>query len=190
MRAALTIDTLDRANFPTSGFLGSAVVTASREELGAEQSYSRLRAQLYKPITFGKNTIVPRVVAGIKLSGDDLPFYDRSSLGGFLQLSGYSRGGLYDQNAVLAELIYYRELTKLPAAIGGGVYAGFSIEAGDVWADLDHVDARNLKYGGSMFLGADTIIGPLYLGVGAANGSEGAVYLQLNPVLRSDRQIR
>nr|MBA2431070.1 hypothetical protein [Chthoniobacterales bacterium] len=52
------------------------------------------------------------------------------------------------------------------------------------------VDARNLKYGGSIFLGADTIIGPLYLGVGAANGSEGAVYLQLNPVLRSDRQIR
>lgn len=190
MRAALTIDTLDRANFPTHGFLGSAVVTASREELGAEQSYSRLRAQLYKPITFGKNTIVPRVVAGIKLSGDDLPFYDRSSLGGFLQLSGYSRGGLYDQNALLAQLIYYRELTKLPAAIGGGVYAGFSIEAGDVWADLDHVDARNLKYGGSIFLGADTIIGPLYLGVGAANGSEGAVYLQLNPVLRSDRQIR
>lgn len=190
VRAAVMFDNLDRANFPTSGVFGSAVATAAREEFGADGNYTRLRAQLYKPITFGKNTIVPRVVAGVKLSGDALPFYDRSSLGGFLQLSGFSRGGLYDQNALLAELIYYRELTKLPAAVGGGVYVGISLEAGDVWAALDDIDAGSLKYGGSLFLGADTILGPLYLGVGASNGSEGAVYLQLSPVLRSDRQVR
>ena len=190
LRGAITLDTLDRANFPTTGFFGSAVVTASRQELGADDNYTRLRTQLYKPITFGRNTIVPRVVAGVKLSGGDIPFYDRSSLGGFLQLSGFSRGGLYDQNALLAELIYYRELGKLPAAFGGGLYVGLSIEAGDVWGDLDDFDGGNLKYGGSVFLGADTIIGPLYLGVGAANGSEGAVYLQLNPVLRADRPVR
>ncbi len=45
-------------------------------------------------------------------------------------------------------------------------------------------------YGGSIFLGADTIIGPLYLGVRCASGGEAAVYLQLNPVLRTDRKIR
>jgi NTE family protein len=67
---------------------------------------------------------------------------------------------------------------------------GVSLEAGDVWAALDDIDAGSLKYGGSLFLGADTILGPLYLGVGASNGSEGAVYLQLSPVLRSDRQVR
>ncbi len=189
-RAELTLDTLDRANFPTSGFFGTATATVSREELGARQNYSRLDAQLYKPITFGKNTFVPRVVAQLKLSGNDLPLYDRSSLGGFLQLSGYSRRGLYDQNAALAELIYYRELTKLPAAIGGGVYAGFSLEAGDVWSDFDHFNASHIKYGGSIFLGADTVIGPLYLGLGGASGSEAAVYLQLSPILRSDRLPR
>lgn len=190
VRAAVTLDTLDRANFPTKGFFGSAVATVAREELGAEDNYSRLQAHLFKPITFGRNTIVPRVVADVRLSGSELPYYDRASLGGFLQLSGYSRGGLLDQNALLAQLIYYRELTKLPAAFGGGVYGGFSLEAGDVWSDLDDVRADDLKYAGSLFLGADTIIGPLYLGVGAANGSEAAVYLQLNPVLRIGRQLR
>lgn len=190
VRAAVTIDTLDRANFPTSGLFGTAVATASRQELGADDNYSRLQAQIFKPVTFGKNTIVPRAVTRISLSGNDLPVYDRSSLGGFLEFSGYSRGGLYDQNALMAQLIYYRELTKLPAGTGGGVYAGVSIEAGDVWSDLEQVSVRNLKYAGSIFLGADTIIGPLYLGIGAATGGEAAVYLQLNPALRADRQLR
>ncbi len=186
IRAALTIDTLDRTNFPQSGLFGSALATFSMKELGARENYSRLEAQLYKPISFGKNTIVPRVLAAVSLNDSDLPFYDRSSLGGFLQLSGFARRGLYDQNAVLAELIYYRELTKLPAAVGGGLYAGFSVEAGDVYARLGDFDAGDLKFGGSVFLGADTIIGPLYFGVGGAKGGEGAVYLQLSPIFRRD----
>ena len=186
LRAALTIDTLDRADFPRSGLFGSAQAILSREELGARENYSRLEAQLYKPISFGKNTIVPRVVAAVSLEDSDAPFYDRSSLGGFLQLSGIARRGLYDQNALLAELIYYRELTKLPAGLGGGLYLGLSAEAGNVYADLDDVSVGNLKYGGSIFLGADTIIGPLYFGVGGAKGGEGAVYLQLSPIFRRD----
>ncbi len=191
LRAALTIDTLDRADFPKSGLFGSALATFSRKELGARENYSRLDAQLYKPITFGKNTIVPRVVATVSLNDSDIsPFYDRSSLGGFLQLSGIARRGLYDQNALLAELIYYRELTKLPAALGGGLYLGLSAEAGNVYAQLDDVKPGNLKYGGSIFLGAETIIGPLYFGVGGAKGGEGAVYLQLSPIFRRDLNPR
>lgn len=65
LRAALTFDTLDRVNFPTQGFFSSTVASFSREELGARANYSRLDAQIYKPITFGKNTVVPRLVAGI-----------------------------------------------------------------------------------------------------------------------------
>lgn len=188
LRAALTIDTLDRTNFPTRGLFANAVAIRSREEFGADQNYSRVEGQLYTPITFGKNTVVPRILAGLSLSGNDLPYYDRASLGGFLHLSGYSRGSLYDQNAALAELIYYRELMELPAALGGGIYAGLSVEVGQIWDDK--FDAGDLKYGGSIFLGADTIIGPLYLGVGGAKGSEGAIYLQLNPVLRGERRTR
>ena len=190
LRAALTIDTLDRADFPKSGLFGSAQAIFSRKEIGGRDNYSRLEAQLYKPITFGKNTIVPRIVAALSLDDSDLPFYDRSSLGGFLQLSGIARRGLYDQNALLAELVYYREMTKLPAALGGGLYLGLSAEAGNVYSDLDDVSAGNLKFGGSIFLGADTIIGPLYFGVGGAKGGEGAVYLQLSPIFRRDLHPR
>ncbi len=190
LRTALTLDTLDRANFPTKGFFGKAVATVSREELGAAASYQRLDAEIYKPITFGPNTIVPRLVAGVKLGGNDLPLYDQRSLGGFLELSGFSRRGLYDQNAGVAALIYDRELAKLPAALGGGVYAGISLEAGEVWGELSDFELGHLKFGGSIFLGADTVVGPLYLGLGGNSESEVAVYLQLSPVLRTERRPR
>ena len=69
--------------FRRADFLRARWRTVSREELGARANYSRLDAQLYKPITFGKNTIVPRIVAGVNLSGNDLPLYDRVLAGRF-----------------------------------------------------------------------------------------------------------
>jgi hypothetical protein len=67
----------------------------------------------------------------IKLDGDDIPLYNHASLGGFLNLSGLSHGGLFDENVALAELIYYRKDRGALTALGRGVYAGFSGEAGE-----------------------------------------------------------
>lgn len=181
VRASLTFDTLDRTNFPTHGYYAKAVVTVSREELGGRENYAKLDAQAYKPITVGKNTWVPRVIAGLALGGSGLPIYERFSLGGFLRLSGFPRRGLYDQNAVLGELVYYREVAELPPAIGRAIYAGFSVEAGNVWAEMSDLRLDDLIFGGSLFLGADTIFGPLQIGFGAAEGGEASVYLQLAP---------
>jgi NTE family protein len=190
LRAALTLDTLDRTNFPTRGMLAAARATLSSESLGASDDYTALELQLLKPVTFGRNTFVPRLIAGLNAGGGDLPIYDRFALGGFLHLSGYSQRALYDQNALLGQLIYYREIMQLPAVLGRGVHAGFSVEAGNVWAELNDISAGDLQYGGSVFLGADTLLGPLYLGLGAGGQGEGAVYLQLSPVFRPNRHPR
>ncbi len=190
LRGALNFDTLDRSSFPTRGFFAEAALAASREAFGARDDYNRVELQIYQPITLGKNTWVPRIVAGINPGGDDLPLYDRFSLGGFLNLSGYTRRGLYDQSMLLGQLVYYREVAKLPPGLGGGVYAGFSVEAGDVWDRAGDADLGDLKLGGSVFLGADTLLGPLQFGIGAAEGGEAAVYLQLRPTFRPIRHGR
>ena len=190
LHADLTLDTLDAANFATRGYYGRVALIASREELGAADNYTRLEGQFYKPLTFGKNTIVPRVSAAVKLGGGDVPLYDQVPLGGFLNLSGLARGGLFDQNAGLAELIYFRKLAELSPAMGRGIYGGFSVEAGEVWTDARDFDAGKLIYGGSIFLGADTVLGALHLGVGLTEGGNTAVYLQLGPVFRQGRHQR
>ena len=92
----VAFDTLDSQSFATRGGYGRVSVRASREELGADDNYTRLDGQFYKALSFGKNTFVPRVRAGLKVGSSDIPIYDRSPLGGFLELSDLARGDLYD----------------------------------------------------------------------------------------------
>ena len=190
VRASATFDTLDRVSFPRRGWFGRLEAEVSDSSLGGEDNYSRVQGELYKPITFGKNTLVPRITAGIRTSGGTLPYYDRFPLGGFLNLSGYTYAELYDQNAALAELIYYRELGKLPQVFGEGIFGGASLEAGNVWSNPGEISLRESIISGSLFLGADTVIGSLSLGVGASGNGHRAIYLQLGPVLGRGRLNR
>lgn len=185
MHASLVIDTLDSGSFAQHGLYSRTSLIVSREELGASDNYTRVEGQFFAPLTFGKNTIVPRVSASLKLGGGHVPIYDQVPLGGFLNLSGLRRGSLYDDSMALAELVYYRKIADLTPAMGRGVYAGFSMEAGEVWND--HFRFENTTLAGSIFVGADTFLGPLSFGVGLAEGGNAAAYLQLAPLFRQGR---
>jgi len=189
VHADLTVDTLDAPGFATRGTYGRLSLIASREELGASDNYTRLEGQFYRPITFGKNTIVPRVSASLKLSGGDVPLYDQVPLGGFLNLSGLSSGYLFGENSALAELVYYRKLSWLTSGVGRGIYGGISFEAGEVWGERNF-RLRDAIISGSVFLGADTVLGGLYFGVGMAEGGDAAVYLQLGSPFGQGRHQR
>jgi NTE family protein len=188
VHADLVLDKLDSPSFAQHGIYARTSLIVSRQELGASDNYTRLEGQMYAPITFGKNTIVPRVSAALKLGGEHIPLYDQVPLGGFLQLSGFRRGSLYDENAALAELVYYRKVADLTPGIGRGIYAGFSIEAGEVWGEHFRLDDASVA--GSAFIGADTFLGPLYFGVGLSEGGNAAAYLQMAPLFRQGRNQR
>ncbi|WP_162145267.1 patatin-like phospholipase family protein [Chthoniobacter flavus] len=189
VHADLIIDNLDSESFARHGIYASSSVMASRRELGASDNYTRFEGQMFAPITFGKNTIVPRVSASLKLGGEHVPIYDQVPLGGFLNLSGFRRGSLFDDNAALAELVYYRKLADLGPGVARSLYGGFSLEAGEVWGG--HFRLEDATFAGSVFLGADTFLGPLFLGVGVSEGGNAAAYLQLAPLFRTGRnQIR
>jgi len=190
VHADLTVDTLDAPSFATRGTYGRMSLVAEREELGGSDSYTRVEGQLYQPLSFGKSTIVPRVSAAVKLGGDYVPLYDQVPLGGFLNLSGLPRGALFGQNSALAELVSFRELADLIPGLGRALYGGFSVEAGEVWADARDFDVQEATMAGSVFLGADTALGALYLDVGLAEGGNAAVYLQLGSLFGQGRLQR
>jgi NTE family protein len=76
----------------------------------------------------------------------------------------------------LLETAFYRRLgdiTFLP------IYTGFSLEAGNAWQQRDEIRSSNLRYAGSIFIGADTFMGPLYFAIGATDRGEAAVYLNI-----------
>ncbi|MDS4069437.1 MAG: patatin-like phospholipase family protein [Candidatus Competibacter sp.] len=170
-------DTLDNLNFPTSGFHGNLTFYDSLTALGASNNFSTLSLNAAKPYTWGKQTLIPRVILSGRLSGD-LGVQDLFLLGGFLNLSGYQIGQISGQYAALGELIYMYRLDDASAAFTIPLYAGGSLEVGGAWNELDDITLDSLIPAGSLFLGADTPLGPLFLAGGVAKG-DASLYLML-----------
>ena len=74
--------------------------------------------------------------------------------------------------------------------MGRALYGGFSVEAGEVWTDARDFHMSDAVIAGSVFLGADTSLGGLYLGVGVTEGGDAAVYLQLGSLFGQGRHQR
>ncbi len=171
-RLSVVFDTLDDANFPKTGYLaGAGAQAVSYSGNRAVQNYF---AQLLYPVTFGRLTLLG--IAATQRSREDRGGFN---LGGFLDLSGTPVGALSGtQAALFAGLAYYR-VGELPRALGRSWYAGFSLEAGNVWPRRSDIALGDLRKAASLFLGFDTIVGPLYLGWGHTFGGDSALYLFL-----------
>ena len=174
----LAIDQFDNVDFPRSGYLGGLELYSSMTDLGADLNYNQLAGGWHHAFSFGENTLLGGLNMGVKL-GPDLPFYESFSLGGFLNLSGYPFEGLSDQYAGIGRLIYYRRLMRLDKWVVNAIYLGASAEAGGVWHEANDIKARDLIFAGSIFIGAATIFGPLYLAYGHAEGGNQAFYFYL-----------
>jgi NTE family protein len=102
------------------------------------------------------------------------------TLGGLFDISGLAPDAIAGTQYGIARGIVYRRISR------GGTgffefpsYLGVSVEAGNVWQTRDEVDWSDLTAGGSLFLGAETPFGPVYLAAGLASGGETAFYLYL-----------
>src|SRR5262249_42700689 len=99
-------------------------------------------------------------------------------LGGFLRLSGLSPNQLIGTRGGMGRVMYYRELTKFSlGALTQRMYAGVSAETGNVYVPGDPITVKSLRVAGSVFVGADTILGPAYLGYGYEQSGQQAAYL-------------
>jgi len=177
-----TLDRLDSINFPRHGYYARASVYDSSALLGADETYTRWNAVLSAPVTLGRHTIEGLIAGGNRIGGSDIPVYDQFELGGFLNLSGLSRAQLRSDRFVFGRLIYRSQVANLPLV--EDVHVGFSIEGArlnpviPVWRGKIISGDLNV-YAGSIFLGVDSPLGPLFLGFGYANRDNKAVYLYL-----------
>ena len=65
---------------------------------------------------------------------------------------------------LLGRLGWYRRLDPTPG-VTRGFFVGATAEAGNAWAQRGGIRLGDLRTGVSVFLGADTGIGPLYFGI-------------------------
>ncbi len=181
LRAAFVYDTLDSAYAPRDGTRIALDLRAPQPAMGADVSFNRAHGDWAGAYTFGANTLVGRVELGSSF-GAQMPYYDQFPLGGFHRLSGYATDEFRANRIAFGSLTYYRLLTTLPPPLGRGVYFGASLEAGDLQETEDLLVEPGTRFGGSVFFGADTWLGPAYLGLGLSGDGDGAAYLMLgNP---------
>ena len=176
-QASVDYDQLDDHKFPSSGSKAYIKYYHSEKGMGADDKYTKIDYVLGKAITFkDRHTFLAILKGGIS-PDDDVPFYDRFRQGGFLNLSGLAKDQLRNKNTGLAQLIYFNKLVHTQG-FASKIYVGGSIEAGNAWDEFENY-GDDLIVGGSLFLGVDTVLGPLYLGYGKAESNKGHVYLFL-----------
>jgi NTE family protein len=177
--ARLSYDKLDSIFFPRHGQQWQIQWTAQRPALGADRQSDRAEISGLIARSIAKNTLIFSAELGSTLNSQTYP-QDYFQLGGFLNLSGLRTGELTGPHYGIGRLIYYRKIGNG----GSGVfdvplYAGLSLEAGNVWQQRSDMSLGDLRTNGSLFLGADTILGPVYLGAGADENGHSAFYLFL-----------
>jgi NTE family protein len=169
-------DSRDNVGFPREGTFARAGATFSRTALGSDLNYQQAELSWLSAWSFGRNTVSAALRGASGFNGD-LPYYDLYAIGGFLNLSGYRVNQLQGQSVALGRLMYYYRAATL--SFIGNVYAGASLEAGNVYGAFPEPTSTGLKIAGSLFLGADTLIGPAYFAYGHAEAGNSAFYVYL-----------
>ena len=166
-------DQLDNLNFPNDGYYARIAGFSSIENLGADATYNTIEGRFIGAYTLKRQTVVASLKAGAPIGGD-LPFFAESELGGFLNLSGLQQNQIRGQYMSLAKLVSYHKISE---SFFGDLYLGGSLETGNVWKD--NFDFGDLRFSGSVFIGYDTILGPLYFALGLTDDGTGAGYFYL-----------
>ena len=177
-RLRLNLDTFDNISFPSTGSYLFVNGFFPRRALGSDINYNKLNTTFGQAFGSESDPVLFMAEAGSSL-GTQLPPYEQFGLGGFLSLAGRRQGQLRGDRVLDAHLIYAHRASTLPTGLGKGLYLGAGLDAGNVWQDGQRADLGDVQYGASLFLGADTVLGPLYLGLGAGKGGRRTWFLYL-----------
>ncbi len=164
LRARAVVDQLDFAVFPQKGYRGSAEVWLGRRSGDLGGSFHRVEAEGTAVKSFGRHTLEVQALVQTAEQSSGASGVARYTLGGFHRLSGYQSGQLIGNHVLLLRLGYLRRLSQAPT-LTRGFFVGATLEAGNAWTARKDVALSGLRAGMSLYLGADTGIGPLYFGI-------------------------
>jgi len=189
-RAQLTLDQLDDPLFPRSGYYLYSSLEAGFGSL--EKKYNTAQAKGLWATSYGRHTFnvalegagqfgtnsPTRENGGNSGSGANEGFY----LGGFQHLSAYAQDQFNGQYLLYSRLTYLYDL-RINDLLGlRAPVFGVSAEAGNVWQLRNNFGSGGYLKSGSLFVGGNSPIGPLYFGFAVAPQGVWNVYLQLGRV--------
>jgi NTE family protein len=174
------LDTLDAFPFPTDGTLLQLRAEVADHALGGDASFWRasLRAAHYRRL-WERHTLFAdfRIESAF---GSRLPGYEQFVFGGPISFVGFARQEKRGAESTVLQLGYRYRLFDLPLGLGRGAYGTLAYNTGNIWRDLDAVDADfEIEHGGAVGLGLDTFLLPVEIAVGFGSGGRVEAYFTL-----------
>lgn len=175
-----SLDQLDDVNFPRDGQSLTVEWRGDQERLGSNTGSELLSADLILARSWGRHTAVLWSSGGVNFSTETNDLRTRFPLGGFLNLSGIAPDSINGRNFAIVRGLYFRQIGRGgPGFLDVPTYIGASFEIGNVWDERGDLSFATARRNGSLFLGLDTLLGPVYLATGFEEGGQTALYLFL-----------
>ncbi len=173
------VDTLNRNDWPTKG---------QRVRLRARRSYDLDDTQLISDRYEGSFLAAMEVAGlGVLLNArygqiDDknpaIGGTDFFRLGGFRQLAAFGDNSIPVNEFALGSVEVFKRLSKTGAIFELPLYAGAIAEIAAFPLDLFDVSEELTTVSGSLYLGADTAVGPAFIGAAYGNNDEFKVFFK------------
>jgi NTE family protein len=172
-----TADLLDSPSFPTRGYY---INMAAAQGVTGTNQYTSFRANALWAHSFGPHVFN----LGLDLGADhifDCNGCSRPTSLAPLYLGGFQSMGAYQMGQLIGDRLVHVQGTYMYRLSDGGIlrqptFIGFVAEAGDAWLSTAEFSQ---KYSGTAFIGVDSKIGDVFLGLASGSGGNRNVFLQL-----------
>jgi NTE family protein len=170
---SVDLDQFNRLYFPSEGW-----ATRLRYFSTSDPDFSRLDATAEVAHTIG------RYVLGAELAytgspNGQLPFFDASSLGGFLNMSAFAKGQLIGDDVTYAQLRAERIIGTFPIGLRGDLRLGLAFEAARRGVAFTETRRTGWLNSATLYVGGETPLGPVFLGYGHSTSGVWNMYLFL-----------
>jgi NTE family protein len=172
-------DQLDSPSFPRSGQALLSKLTLEDNRSG--HPGTDLFTLDWRGVhSWARNTLVAWLSGGSTVGGSQTNVRTYFPLGGFLNLSGVRGDTLAGPQYAIGRLIYLHKVGNGGEGIlDVPAYIGVSLESGNVWMQRSQMSFTSLRTDASVFVAADTYLGPVYLAGGYDQSGSTAFYLYL-----------
>ncbi len=171
----VTVDRLDSVFFPRDGYLLRANYTFSRDSLGADTRFDQFDLDAVTAASRGPHSILLGLRYHTTGSGV-APVQSLYRLGGYSRLVGFQRNELTGQDYAVLLGGYSFKIGQL---LNQEALVGTMLEYGNAWQSRSGINFSDAVLNGSVYIGMDSWIGPILLGVGAREGGEHNLFFEV-----------
>jgi NTE family protein len=168
---SLDADRLDRLYFPRSGWATQASLFHSDRG-----DFSRLAIDMRGVVPLGAYVLGGRA-SWVDSPRGQLPLQEAGRLGGFLNLTGFASGQLLGDRVAYGHVRAERIIGNLPLGLRGDMRMGVALETGRVGEPYALQKRNGWLKSVALYVGGETPLGSVYLGVGQGSGGSTNAYL-------------